>query len=71
MEWQCISPEVIVKGFKKCCVDYAVDETYGGVIYIEKTNLMQSSSMFIGNCKIAIANKHTARLHQVGFLYIY
>jgi hypothetical protein len=20
MAWQCISPEVIVKGFKKCCI---------------------------------------------------
>jgi hypothetical protein len=26
MAWQCISPEVIVKGFKKCCVSSAVDE---------------------------------------------
>ena len=24
------------------------------LIYIKKTNLMQSSSMFIGNCKIAL-----------------
>ena len=24
------------------------------LIYIKKTNLMQSSSMFIGNCKIAV-----------------
>jgi hypothetical protein len=27
MAWQCVSPEVIVKGFKKCCVSSAVDET--------------------------------------------
>ena len=26
MAWQCISPEVVVKGFKKCCVSSAVDE---------------------------------------------
>jgi hypothetical protein len=26
-EWQSISPEVIVKGFKKCCVSKAVDGT--------------------------------------------
>jgi hypothetical protein len=26
MAWQCISPEVIVKGFKKCCVSSAVGE---------------------------------------------
>jgi hypothetical protein len=24
--WQCISPKVMVKGFKKCCVSSAVDE---------------------------------------------
>ena len=24
--WQCISPDVIVKGFKKCCISNAVDE---------------------------------------------
>jgi len=23
--WQCISPEVTVKGFKKCCISNAVD----------------------------------------------
>ena len=26
-EWQCISPEVIVKGFTKCCISNAMDET--------------------------------------------
>jgi hypothetical protein len=25
--WQCISPEVTVKGFKKCCISTVVDET--------------------------------------------
>ena len=25
MAWQCIAPEVIVKGFKKCCTSNAVD----------------------------------------------
>jgi len=25
--WQCISPEVNVKGFKKCCISSAIDET--------------------------------------------
>ena len=25
--WQCISPAVIQKGFKKCCVSNAVDGT--------------------------------------------
>ena len=27
MAWQCISPELIVKGFKKCCMSIAVDES--------------------------------------------
>jgi hypothetical protein len=26
-EWQCISPEVTVKGFKKCCISSVVDGT--------------------------------------------
>jgi hypothetical protein len=25
MAWQCISPEVTVKGLKKCCISNAVD----------------------------------------------
>jgi len=33
MEWQRISPEVIVKGFKKCCVVCAVDETGDGMLW--------------------------------------
>jgi hypothetical protein len=27
MAWQCISPEVILKGFKKCCISNAMDGT--------------------------------------------
>jgi hypothetical protein len=27
MTQQCISPEVTVKGFKRCCISSAVDET--------------------------------------------
>ena len=64
------------------CIFYVWVSVHHTLIYIKKTNLMQSSSMFIGNCKIAlhvsaafceyaVANKHTARLYQVGFLYIY
>jgi len=33
MAWQCISPEVIVKGFKKCCISNAVDETDVDVLW--------------------------------------
>ena len=25
--WQCISAEVTMKGFKECCISYAVDGT--------------------------------------------
>jgi len=24
--WQCVSPDVLVKGFKKCCMSNTVDE---------------------------------------------
>ena len=27
MAWQCISPEMTVKGFKKCCISTAMGET--------------------------------------------
>jgi hypothetical protein len=27
MAWQCISPEVILKDFKKCCISNAMDGT--------------------------------------------
>jgi len=27
MKWQCISPEMIVKDFKNCCISNAMDET--------------------------------------------
>jgi hypothetical protein len=33
MAWQCISPEVILKGFKKCCMSHAVDGTGGDVLW--------------------------------------
>jgi len=31
--WQCISPEVSVKGIKKCCASIAVDETDDGMLW--------------------------------------
>jgi hypothetical protein len=31
--WQCISPEVTVKGFKKCCISTAVDQTDGDMLW--------------------------------------
>jgi hypothetical protein len=32
MEWQHISSEVTVKGFKKCCISSAVDGTDGAML---------------------------------------
>jgi hypothetical protein len=31
--WHCVSPEVIVKGFKKCCMSSAVDENDDDVLW--------------------------------------
>jgi hypothetical protein len=31
--WQCILPEVTVKGFKKCCISSAVDGTDNGMLW--------------------------------------
>jgi hypothetical protein len=31
--WQCISPEVIVKGFERCCISNAVDEVDDDVLW--------------------------------------
>jgi hypothetical protein len=33
MTWQHISPRLIVKGFKKCCISSAVDKTDGGMLW--------------------------------------
>jgi hypothetical protein len=33
MAWQCISSEVTVKGFKKCCISSAVDGTDGDMMW--------------------------------------
>ena len=33
MEWQHISPDVTVKGFKKCCISSAVDGTDFDVLW--------------------------------------
>jgi len=32
MEWQRISPEVTLKGFKQCCISSAVDGTDNDVL---------------------------------------
>jgi hypothetical protein len=31
--WQCISPEVTVKGFKKCCMSIAVEGIDDGMLW--------------------------------------
>jgi hypothetical protein len=33
MAWQCISPDMIVKGFKKCCISNAMDGTDNGMLW--------------------------------------
>jgi hypothetical protein len=33
MAWQCISLEVTVKGFKKCCISSAVEGTDGDMLW--------------------------------------
>jgi len=33
MAWQCISPEVTVKGFKKCCISSALSGTDGDLLW--------------------------------------
>jgi hypothetical protein len=33
MAWQCISPEVTVKGFMKCCIANAVEGTDDGMFW--------------------------------------
>jgi hypothetical protein len=35
MAWQCISPEVILKGFKKCCISNAMDRTDDDMLWNE------------------------------------
>ena len=31
--WQHILPEITVKGYKKCCISNAVDETYDDMLW--------------------------------------
>jgi len=31
--WQCVSPDVTVKGFKKCCISNVLDETDCDVLW--------------------------------------
>ena len=33
MAWQCISPEVTVKGFKKCCISNSLDGTVDDMLW--------------------------------------
>ena len=40
--------------YKEISEFYVWVSVHHTLIYIKKTNLMQSSSMFIGNCKIAL-----------------
>jgi len=31
--WQCISPEMIVKGFRTCCISSAMDDTDDNILW--------------------------------------
>jgi len=33
MAWQCISPEVTMKGFNKCCISISLDGTVGDMVW--------------------------------------
>jgi len=44
-------PQSLNTAVRSVCTRQQINYT---VLYIKKTNLMQSSSMFIGNCKIAL-----------------
>jgi hypothetical protein len=33
--WQCFSPEVIMKGFKKCCISNVMDGTEDDMLWYE------------------------------------
>ena len=44
--WQSISPEVIVKGFKKCCISNTMDETGDDMLWngsVEDGNVRSES----------------------------
>jgi hypothetical protein len=32
MAWHCISPDVTVKGFRKCCISIAMHDTDDGML---------------------------------------
>jgi hypothetical protein len=34
--WQCISPEVFLKGFKKCCISNVMDGTEDGMLWNDR-----------------------------------
>jgi hypothetical protein len=44
-KWQCISPEVIVKGFKKFCISKAVDGTDDNMLWNDSQMAMLGVSV--------------------------
>jgi len=38
MAWQCISPEVTAKGFKKCCISNSLDGTVDDMLWNDSGN---------------------------------
>jgi hypothetical protein len=51
--WQRIRPEVIVKGFKKCCISYAVDGREDDTLWEDEEDVenVGSESEEAGNCE--------------------
>jgi hypothetical protein len=46
--WQSFSPEVIMKGFKKCCIANAVGETDHGMLW----NDIEEDGNFRSECEV-------------------
>ena len=51
MAWQCVSPKVIFKGSKKCCISNAVDET--------DNNMLWNDSEVVGNVSVCEEDEGT------------
>jgi hypothetical protein len=46
--WQSFSPEVIMKGFKKCCISSAVGETDDGMLWKD----IEDDGNFRSECEV-------------------
>jgi hypothetical protein len=41
--WQCISPEVTVKGFKECCISSALERLIWYEMVVKRTGMLEVS----------------------------